>query len=151
VSVGQLRSGELLAAAGAVVLLVSLFLEWFGPGGVSGWDGLGWVTLACAVATMACALWLVAATLADRPVTQIVGAGVLAATVGSIGFVVVALRALVFQPGPNEVVGLRYGAYLGVVSALTVAIGAWRSLSDERTDLPENAYIPPPARPAPPG
>ena len=44
-SIGRLRGGELLAGVGAVVLLVSLFLDWVGPVGQSGWDALGWLVL----------------------------------------------------------------------------------------------------------
>ena len=36
-----------------------------------------------------------------------------------------ALRVLVFQPGPNELVGLRYGAWLGLLAALVLAVGGW--------------------------
>ena len=149
-SAGRLRSGELLAGAGGAVLFVSLFLEWVGPGGESGWSSLGWLVVVLAVAAVASAAWLVVATAGDRPITQVVGAGVLAATVGSLAFLVLALRALVLQPGPNDVTVLRYGAWLGLLGALGLAIGAWWSLADERTDLPENAFVPPPARPAPP-
>ena len=44
----------------------------------------------------------------------------------------------------------RLPPYLGLLAALLTTLGAWRSLADERTDAPESAYTPPPARPAPP-
>ena len=122
-SVRRLRSGELLAGAGAVVLVVSLFLE-----------PPGWLALALAAIAAVTGCWLVIANLGDRPVTQVVGAGVLAATAGPVA--VVAL--------------LVAGAWLGLAGAALLTIGAFRSLGDERTELPENAYEPPPARPTPP-
>ena len=170
-SIGRLRGGELLAGAGAVVLLVSLFLTWFDaqfpalpapPRGVdvidvtlnppasTGWDGLGWLVLAIATLAAACTAWLVVATAAARPVTHLVGADVIAATVGPIAFVVLSLRALVFQPGPNELVTVEGGAWIGLAGAALLAVGAWWSLADERTDAPESAYVPPAPRPAPP-
>jgi FtsH-binding integral membrane protein len=174
-SVGRLRGGELLAGVGAVVLLVSLFLDWFDvppsameaqirrtgvdqidvslPRDVwaaSGWDALGWPVLAVAAAAIALGVWLVFATATVRPVTQVVAADVLTATIGTLALVVLALRALIFQPGPNELTTIRYGAWIGLVGAAALAVGAWWSLADERTDAPESAYVPPAPRPAPP-
>ena len=74
----------------------------------------------------------------------------LAATVGTFAVSVLAVRLLVFQPGPNAETTLRYGAYLGLAAALLIAIGGWWAIKDERKDAPESAYTPPPPRPAPP-
>jgi hypothetical protein len=150
VSAGRRRSGELLAGAGAVVLFVALFLDWVGPVGENGWDALGWLVLAIAAAAIALAAWLVVATAVARPVTQVVAADVLTSVASAIAFVVLAVRALVFQPGPNAQVDLRYGAWIGLAGALAMTIGAWWSLADERTDAPESVYAPPAPRPAPP-
>jgi hypothetical protein len=148
--VSRLRAGECVAGAGAALLLGVLFADWFGPSDASGWDALGWVTLAFCVAAIAAGAWLFVATAANRAVAQQVAAGVLTATVGTLGFVLLALRVLVFQPGPNDTTVLRYGAYLGVLAALLVAVGGWWAVKDERTDAPESAYTPPAPRPAPP-
>lgn len=185
----RLRGGELLALGGAVLLLVALFLPWFGaqlplgttdysigrPGAMpldeplpeepgatlyayvdagavthSGWNSLGWLVLAVAAAAIATAAWLVIANVARRRVSQIVAANVVGAVIGAVALVVLSLRALVFQPGPNDLVDLRYGAWLGLAGALALTIGAWWALADERTGARESAYEPPPARPAPP-
>jgi hypothetical protein len=45
---------------------------------------------------------------------------------------------------------LRYGAWLGLLAALVLALGGWWAMKDERTDAPESAYTPPEPRPAPP-
>jgi hypothetical protein len=165
--VSRLRAGEWTAAAGAAALLVTLFLPWFGveiPGpagrvinpllaeedGASGWSTLGWLVIVIALAAIGCAAWLAFANATGRPVAQSVAASVLTATAGTIAFVVLALRALVFQPGPNEVVVMRYGAWLGLLAALILAVGGWWATKDERTDAPESAYTPPEPRPAPP-
>lgn len=173
----RLRGGELLALGGAVLLLVALFLPWFrlelrvsvgvggGGGGVdeidvslpdvagpsaSGWNSLGWLVLAFAAAAITAAAWLAIANVARRRVSQIVAANVVGAVIGAVALVVLSLRALVFRPGPNDLVDLRYGAWLGLAGALALTIGAWWALADERTGAPESAYEPPPARPAPP-
>jgi hypothetical protein len=75
---------------------------------------------------------------------------VTAAVIGPLAFVALALRALVFQPGANQVATVEYGAWIGLAGALLLTIGAWWSLADERTDAPESAYVPPAPRPAPP-
>jgi len=165
--VSRLRAGEWTAAVGAAALLVALFLPWFGvelsgpagnlvnpvladAGGTSGWNTLGWLVIVLALGAVGCAAWLAIANATRRPVAQTVAASVLTATAGTFAFVVLALRALVFQPGPNELVVLRYGAWLGLLAALALALGGWWATKDERTDAPESAYTPPEPRPAPP-
>ncbi len=146
----RVRAGEWVAGAGSAALLGTMFLPWFGPPDESGWSSLGWLVLAFAIAAIGCGGWLVIATAAVRPIAQQVAAAVLTATAGTLAVVALALRALIFQPGPNELVGLRYGAWLGLLSALVLAVGGWWSIKDERTDAPASAYTPPAPRPAPP-
>jgi hypothetical protein len=174
--VSRLRAGEWTAALGGAALLVTLFLPWFGVefpqqtvqrqfggGGVlnvlntyavdgwgSGWDALGWLTIVIALAAVGCAAWLATVNAIDGPVAQAVAASVLTASVGTLAFVAIALRVLLFQPGPNDIVVLRYGAWLGLLAALVLAVGGWWSIKDERTDAPESAYTPPEPRPPPP-
>jgi hypothetical protein len=166
--VSRLRAGEWTAAVGAAALLAALFLPWFGvelpmrpsnnlaapalveETGDSGWDTLGWFVLVLALAAIGCAAWLALANALRRPVTQAVAASALTATAGTFAFVALALRALVFQPGPNDLIALRYGAWLGLLAALVLAVGGWWAIKDERTDAPESAYTPPEPRPPPP-
>jgi hypothetical protein len=174
--VSRLRAGEWTAAFGAAALLVTLFLPWFdvefpqqtvqrqfGGGGVinvlntyavdgwgSGWDALGWLAIVIALAAVGCAAWLAVANATGGPVAQAVAASVLTATAGTFAFVVLALRVLVFQPGPNEFVVVRYGAWLGLLAALILGVGGWWAIKDERKDAPESAYTPPEPRPPPP-
>jgi len=150
VSVGRLRSGELLVGVGAVVLLVSLFLDWVGPVGQSGWSSLGWLTLLVAISGILAALWLAFATATARPVTQVVAAAVIGAVVEPLTVVVLLVRTATAQPGVDAVTSIEAGAYVGLAGAALLAIGAWWALADERTDAPESAYVPPAPRPAPP-
>ena len=168
----RLRSGELLAGGGALVLFLSLFLDWFEPevkpritetsGRVvgpeqhlSGWTSLGWVMIVVLLAVIVLAIWLAAATLFAATVSQPVAAGVLLSAVGSLALGALVVRVAIVQPGlgiwlPDELVGVRWPAYVGIAALAVVVVGAWRSMADERTDAPESAYEPPPARPAPP-
>jgi hypothetical protein len=97
-----------------------------------------------------CAAWLAIVNAINGPVAQTVAASVLTATAGTLAFVVLVLRALVFQPGPNDLVVVRYGAWLGLLAALILAVGGWWAIKDERTDAPQSAYTPPEPRPPPP-
>ena len=163
----RLRAGEWTAACGAAALLVTLFLPWFGielpgpagnlvnpllaqVGGTSGWNTLGWLVIVLALAAVGCAAWLAIANATGGPVAQSVAASILTATAGTLAFVVLVLRVLVFQPGPNDVIVVRYGAWLGLLAALVLALGGWWATKDERTDAPESAFTPPEPRPAPP-
>jgi hypothetical protein len=149
-SIGRLRGGELLAGAGAAVLLVSLFLDWVGPVGESGWSSLGWLTLAAAIAAILAGSWLVFVTATARPVTQVVAAGVIAAVVEPVALIVLAVRTAIAQPGVDAATSVEAPGYVGLAAAAVLAVGAWWSLADERTDAPESAYVPPAPRPAPP-
>ena len=168
-SLGRLRSGELLAGAGAVALFILLFFDWFLPeiqprvvetsGRVvgpeqhlSGWTSLGWAMLVLLLVTIVLAIWLAASTLFASSVSQPVAAGVLLGTVSVVAFVALVVRVTILQPGlgiglPDEGVEVQLPAYLGLAAMAVIVVGGWRSMADERTDAP---YTPPAARPAPP-
>ena len=137
----RLRLGEWTALAAAVAMLLLLFLPWFDSR--IGWTSLGWFMILLIVLSMAGAVWI-ALTTVEGILTRIMPALVIGTTVASLTFVVLLLRVLAFAPGSREV-----AAYLGVLAALALAGGGWYALADERTDAPESAYTPPPARPAP--
>ncbi len=168
----RLRSGEHMVGAGATVLFLTLFFDWFEPevrpritetaGQIvgpelhrSGWTSLGWPVVLVLLVVIVLAAWLVLSTAAGAIVSQPVAAAVLTATAGTLALLVLALRVAVFQPGlgvgaPDELVGVELPAYLGLAAVALVAVGGWRSIADERTDAPESAYTPPAARRPPP-
>ena len=138
----RLRKGEWIAVAGAVALLVLLFLPWFD--GRIGWTSLGWLMIALLVLCLAGAAWI-AVTTVDGVLTRIMPALVITTTLGAITVLVLLLRVLAFPPGDTETAG-----YLGLVAMALIPAGAFVALADERTDAPESAYTPPAPRPAPP-
>jgi hypothetical protein len=166
----HLRTGERVAALGAAGLFVSLFLNWFSVDGqAAGWriyapvpDGVhlsGWGSLGWFMDLLLCIAILGGASLSYMTVKRTspawpVGAGVLTWTLGSVIFVVLAIRVTT-QPGlglglSNKPVLIEAPAYLGLLCALLIPVGAFLSLKDERTDSAEaRAYTPPAARPAP--
>jgi hypothetical protein len=151
--VGKLRRGELIAAVGGIVLLFSMFiLDWyagganlstpFGSGSVEGagfgpWDGQGFtgtiadlVILAAAVA----AVGLAVVTATSRTVALPVAASALTAGLGIAAVVMVLLR-MVFQPGPNEFIELRFGIWLALISSAVIAYGGWEAMREEGTSF----------------
>jgi hypothetical protein len=137
--VRRLRLGEWLAAAGGAALIVSLLLPWYGARGraetLTGFESFSVVDVLL-VAVAALALALAAAQATRRSPTVPVAAGVLTVVVGLLAVLVVAYR-IVDQPGPNEFVDVRGGAWVGLGATLAVLAGGWESIRNERVrDLP---------------
>jgi hypothetical protein len=154
--VRRIRLGEALAAIGAIGLFVLLFADWFEGGGVSrsGWSSLGWGLVVLLVVVMAVAAVMVVSTVARAKPAIIVGSAVTTAVVGVVTLLIALLRVLVTQPDldlglGNGDVTVQTAGYLGIVALALIAAGGWITLADERTDAPESAYTPPPARPVP--
>jgi hypothetical protein len=132
------QRGELVSAAGAVVLLALMFLaEWYGVDGIPGrsqvssaenaWHGLTvvrWLMLLTIVAALGSLL--IHATQRNHGV-QTETAGVVA-VLGTLTAVVLTWRVLIVLPSPAAVVDQKLGAYLGVLSAYAIALGGYDSI-----------------------
>jgi hypothetical protein len=152
---GKLRRGEMIAAAGGIALLISMFfVDWYAGGadistpfgdvsvnsaGFGPWDGQGFtgtiadlVILAAALA----AIGLAVVTATSRTVALPVAASALTATLGIAAVVMVLLR-MVFQPGPNEFIELRFGIFLALISSAVIAYGGWEAMKEEGTSFEE--------------
>jgi hypothetical protein len=170
----RIRVGEWVAAVGAAGLLVVLFFDWFAlslredaskavSGGavqiaevrahdsLSGWSTLGWLmdVLLIAVIVGGFALPYMAAK-RTSPAWPI-GAAVLTVGIATVVWLILAIRLLSLAGDEGLVlVGVQLPAYLGLVFAFLIPVGAFFSLKDERTDSAEaRDYVPPPARTAP--
>jgi hypothetical protein len=137
----RIRSGELLAAAGAVCLIVSLTLPSYenADGKLSAWSTFGPAVVLLILATIA-AIVLVLATLAERTPALPVAAGVWSVLFGLIAVIAALVRVL---ERPDHATSLCAGAWLALVGAVAVLLGSWRAMSDEHTSQYE------PARPEP--
>ncbi|MEJ7797096.1 MAG: hypothetical protein WKF42_01260 [Solirubrobacteraceae bacterium] len=149
-----LRSGELLAGASAAGLLVVTFLAWFGES--SAWQSMA-IARVVLVALVLSALTLVVLTVTSRTVAMACSAAVITVGTGTLALLLVVYRVIVNEPGPNAVVTVELGAYLGLLLVLGVIAGAWRTLADERTRAPASLRqtervlaVRGPPRPAPP-
>ena len=143
---GKLRRGEWIAAAGGLLLLIALFFfDWYGgtttiPLGQTStqfgaWDGEGFfgfianlVILAAAVSGVALAF----ITATSRTIALPVAGSAITASLGIAAVAMILLRML-FQPGPNDLVSLKFGILLALIGAAIVAYGGWISMQEEGT------------------
>jgi hypothetical protein len=158
VELSRLRHGELIAGAGGVALLVVMFLDWYGAGGsaelggqsievsigLSAWEAFSVTDLILALTAVA-GIGLAVLTASRRSPALPVAAAVIATTLGALATLLVVYRIL-NQPGPNEFLEVKFGAFLGFLSVLAVAVGGFRAIRDEEG---EEAPIPTDVRPAP--
>jgi hypothetical protein len=141
-----LRPGDALAAAGGALLLIALFLPWYdAPGGarVTGWRAFAVLDVLLALLAVLGIAIAVAVMVRRTPALPIALAGV-GCVAGPLGVLLVLIRLL---DAPGQLSGVAVGAWLGLLGAVGVAAGAWRSVADER-----NRGVPPvpsELRPAP--
>jgi len=147
VALSRLRRGEVVAALGAVALLVDLFaLWWYCSATVSldGWQAhtvLRWLMLLTIVAALALAVL----TATQRAVAVPVTVAVVVAALAALLTLLLAYRVVIDQPGPDSAT-TRVGAWLGLLCSATILLGAYWSMRDEGG----GAAAPPPTAPAPP-
>jgi prepilin signal peptidase PulO-like enzyme (type II secretory pathway) len=142
-SLRRLRSGELIALAGAICLIVALTLPWYEntQGKLSAWATFG-VAVALLILAAAGALALVLATVTERTTAIPVAAAVWGTLFGFAGSIAALVRLLERPEHANE---LCAGAWLALIGALLVLIGSWQSMRDERTGM----YPPDTSKPRP--
>jgi H+/Cl- antiporter ClcA len=134
-SLRRLRAGELLAAAGAACVIVSLFEPWYERAGVKldAWDTFG-PTIVLLLAATSAALALVVSTLAERTVAVPVGLAVWCVLLGLIALIAAIVR--VFER-PEHTSEACLGVWLALVGAAAILAGAWQALRDERPSMYE--------------
>ena len=131
----RLRSGELVTAFAAAGLFVVMFLDWFG--GRSGWATMT-IARVLVVLTIGLATTLVVFTLRRRAVSMAMSTATIAIGVTSFTLLVVAYRVLLDEPGPNGLISVDSGAYLGLALLLGLLAALGRTIADERTGAAES-------------
>jgi hypothetical protein len=143
-SLRRLRSGELIALAGAVCLIVALTLPWYenAQGKLSAWATFG-PAVALLILAAAGALALALATVTERTTAIPVAAAVWGTLFGIVGFAAALVRLL---ERPDHSTELCAGTWLALIGALLVLVGSWQSMRDERTGLypPDASPLRPP-------
>ena len=156
----RLSVGDQIAAASGVVLLIALFLPWYGVdvnlGGIatgsasaSAWEALGFIDIL---------LFLVAVVAIGVPVAKATGSlpddvpgPLLVLVAGGVGVLLVLFR-IVDLPTPDLGGGVdfsrKFGIFLGLLATVGVAYGGWRANEEAPATSTPAAAPPPPAPPA---
>jgi hypothetical protein len=141
----ELRRSEIVGLVAALILILSLFLQWYSLGDDAVRDEEDdWV---CGVDNNSCSAWntfpilrwlLLAAATAPIILTYIVvrghqltwPRGELTAVVGLTAFVLIAYNGLVDKPSPNDIqVSLSYGYFVALLASLGIFIaGGFRAV-----------------------
>ena len=147
-NVRKLSRGEKISAASAVLLFVSMFLDWFGAkvagvpgfsgsiegGGYSAWEALDVIPLFLMLAiVLALGVALVRALDADFELAVSLNAFVAAA--GALAFLLILYR-IVDPPGFGLAgVGvdttLKLGIFIALIAAAGIAYGGWSAMREE--------------------
>ncbi len=143
IELSRLRPGEIIATAGALLLLVFMFaLPWYEVHAVPGppasaarvttFDGWGlghvrWLLVVTIVAALALAYFQAARRSPAIPVSLSVIVTVLAL----VSTLALLYKVLINVPGPDQLVDARAGAYLGLLSAILTLYGAFASMRQE--------------------
>jgi drug/metabolite transporter (DMT)-like permease len=141
----QLRLGELVVLAGVICLVVSLFEPWYSSpiGNLDAWDTFG-PAMALLLACLCAALAVLISALSERNTALPVSSAVWCVLLGLIGLIAAIVRVL---ERPNHASSLCVGAWLALVGAVAILLGAWLVLRDERPSLYHPASPEPRPRP----
>src|SRR4051794_22893826 len=127
--VRRIEVGPLVAAIGAILLLVSLFLRWFGAGATA-WEVFEIVDLMLAVAAIAALLGAASALGSPGPP---IDARVLAWS--ALVALVLVVQALLDRPPAARELDPEVGLWLALVGAFLMAVGALLSFARIRISL----------------
>jgi len=146
-SLRRLRAGEWIALAGSVCIFVALALPWYETpsGSLGAWSTFGPTVVLLIIAAVLGVL-LAIVTASERS-SAIPTATVVWTVIGGLAAVVAALVRVLERP--SHASGVEVGAWLALVGAVAILVGAWQAMRDERTsafDPPEiEPRVPPPA------
>ena len=128
----RLRAGEWITAAAGLLLLVSLFLPWYGTPDASGWESLAAIDVVLAAIAIAAIALLVVTAVQPAPAPPI-ALDALLALVALAGVVLVLVRVASLPEGADS---REWGLWLALAGALGVEAGAWIAMRDQRLSKP---------------
>ena len=137
ISFRRVRLGELLALAGAICVIVSLFVRSYETpsGTLTAWDTFG-PAVVLLLAALSAALAMVVSALTERSTALPVSTAVWSVLLGFIAVIAAVVRVL---ERPEHATSLCMGAWLALAGAVAILAGAWQVLRDERPSLYEPA------------
>jgi uncharacterized membrane protein HdeD (DUF308 family) len=140
ISFRRVRLGELLALAGAICVIVSLFVRSYETpsGTLTAWDTFGPAVVLLILAAVV-ALVLVFATITEHSTALPVAAAVWGVLFGLVAVIAAVVRLL---ERPDHATSLCVGPWLAFAGALAIFLGAWQTLRDEHTSLYDPELVP---------
>jgi hypothetical protein len=165
----RLRTGELVAGIGGIALILIMFIfDWYGPpgviqeqaaaanvdiGGVNAWKIFEFTDIVLFLVALVGVGLAVLTALEQAPALPVAGS-VLTTAAGILGSVWLFYRIL-NQPGPNDLIEVEIGAWLGLLATLAIAAGGWLSMREEGVSTAQPPQFgqtrpAPPPSPAPP-
>ncbi len=147
----RVRSADWVAGIGGLVLFVSLWLHWYGidasalappkglPSGaqpfvapdITAWQAFSEIDVLLALFALPAIGVPLSAALSKVPTAPV--AFTVIATTASFFAVLLVLFRLLDQPGSNELVAVKYGAWVGLAGAILALVGSWLAMADEHT------------------
>ena len=125
------RPGDLIAGISGVLLFVSLFFDWYGSNGatVTAWQAFDVLDVLVALAGLGGLAVLLTQATVRRPAIP-VAVTVVATAIAALAFLGILYR-LLNQPGPNDLVDVEPGLYLGLLLTALMFYGCGKSMRDE--------------------
>jgi hypothetical protein len=152
----RLTIGDMIAGVGGIVLLISLFLPWYGASvsvagfsassSASGWEVLSFVDILLFLISLA-AIAIVAAKATGQLPAE-VPAALMLLGLGALAVLLVLFRIIDIPAGdvPDEVdLSRKVGIFLALIGAGAVAYGGWRTNTETPGARVATTTPPPPA------
>jgi hypothetical protein len=124
----RLRVGEWIVGACGLLLLISLFLDWYGDPSETAWEAFSVLDLILVLLALS-AISVPVVTATHRVPALPLAIESLTALFGFLGVLLVAIRVLNL---PGEADGREIGLWIGLVATLGILAGALVGMRDER-------------------
>jgi hypothetical protein len=163
VDTSRLGTGEMIAGVSGVVLLIALFLPWYGVDvNVAGFSASQSVNAWEAMSFIDILLFLVALIAIGVPVARAtntlppdIPGTLLLLGAGALGLLLVLFR-LIDIPAPDVPAiasdsvdfGRKFGLFVGLIAAAGITYGGWRANAESAADRTTPAAAPPPPSPS---
>jgi hypothetical protein len=131
--VKRVRTGEWIVALCAVLLFVDMFVSWYGQVSttLSAWRAFDVLDIYLLLVILA-GLGLVVLKATQRAPALPVAASVVVTALAGLAALLILYR-IANQPGPNDLVDVKIGAFLGLLLALGLAAGGFQAMREEGT------------------
>jgi FtsH-binding integral membrane protein len=133
--VTKLRMGERVVALCAGLLFIAMFIAWYGTAAttLSAWRAFGVLDIYLLLVILVGVALVVLKATQPAPALPVAAATVLTALAGLA--VLLILYRIANQPGPNDLVDVKVGAFLGLALALGLTAGGFLTMREEGTSF----------------